>query len=114
LSEGGLAVAAAEMAFSGGYGIELDLRKVPTEGLWRNDFILFAESNSRFLVEVPEKCERDFEAVMRECIYARIGRVTATPKLCVYGLDGDVVVDVPVDELLTWWKRTLGGGEALR
>jgi phosphoribosylformylglycinamidine synthase II len=114
LSEGGLAVAAAEMAFSGGYGIELDLRKVPTEGSLRNDFILFAESNSRFLVEVPEKCERDFEAVMRRCAYARIGRVTATPKLCVYGLDGDVVVDVPVDELLAWWKRTLGGGEALR
>jgi phosphoribosylformylglycinamidine synthase II len=112
LSEGGLAVAAAEMAFSGGYGIELDLRKVPTKGLWRDDFILFAESNSRFLVEVPEKCERDFEAVMRGCIYARIGRVTATPKLCVYGLDGDVVVDVPVNELLAWWKRTLGGGEA--
>ncbi len=29
LSEGGLAVAAAEMAFAGGHGLELDLRKVP-------------------------------------------------------------------------------------
>ncbi len=115
LSEGGLAVAAAEMAFSGGYGMELDLRLVPTKGLKRNDFILFAESNSRFLVEVPEKCERDFEAVMRGCTFARIGKVTATPKLCVYGLDGNVVVDASISELLAWWKHTLSGsgsGEA--
>jgi len=115
LSEGGLAVAAAEMAFSGGYGMELNLRLVPTEGLNRNDFILFAESNSRFLVEVPEKCEKDFEAVMRGCTFARIGKVTTAQKLRVYGLDGDVVVDAPISELLAWWKRTLSGsgnGEA--
>ncbi|MEM2336167.1 MAG: phosphoribosylformylglycinamidine synthase subunit PurL [Candidatus Bathyarchaeia archaeon] len=109
LSEGGLAIAAAEMAFSGGYGLELDLRLVPTEGLKRNDFILFAESNSRFLVEVPEKCEWDFEAVMRGCAFAKIGRVTATPTLCVYGLDRNVVVDASLSDLLTWWKRTLSG-----
>ncbi|MBS7636987.1 phosphoribosylformylglycinamidine synthase subunit PurL, partial [Candidatus Bathyarchaeota archaeon] len=113
LSEGGLAVAAAEMAFSGGYGVEMDLRLVPTKGLNRNDLILFAESNSRFLVEVPEKCERNFEAVMRGCTFAKIGKVTAVPKLCVYGLDGNVVVDASLRELLAWWKRPLsGGGEA--
>ena len=33
LSEGGLAVAAAEMAFAGGYGLELDLCKVPGKEL---------------------------------------------------------------------------------
>ena len=30
-SEGGLAVAAAEMSFAGGYGMELDLSRVPVE-----------------------------------------------------------------------------------
>ncbi|MEM4701699.1 MAG: AIR synthase-related protein, partial [Candidatus Bathyarchaeia archaeon] len=112
LSEGGLAVAAAEMAFSGGYGMELDLRLVPNEGLDRNDFVLFAESNSRFLVEVPEEYERDFEAIMRGCAFAKIGKVMATPRLRVYGLEGDVVVDAPLSELLAWWKRTFSGGEA--
>jgi phosphoribosylformylglycinamidine synthase len=94
--------------------MELDLRLVPTDGLNRNDFILFAESNSRFLVEVPENCEKDFEAVMRGCTFARIGKVTTAPRLCVYGLDGNVVVDAPISELLSWWKRTLSGsgGEA--
>ncbi len=63
LSEGGLAVAAAEMAFAGGYGLELDLRKVPGKELSRNDFLLFSESNSRFLIEVAEADKEDFEDV---------------------------------------------------
>ncbi|MEM2688741.1 MAG: phosphoribosylformylglycinamidine synthase subunit PurL, partial [Candidatus Bathyarchaeia archaeon] len=73
LSEGGLAVAAAEMAISGGYGLELDLRLVPAEKVRRNDFLLFSESNSRFLVEVPSGCEQDFEATMDGVVHARIG-----------------------------------------
>jgi len=109
LSEGGLAVAAAEMAFSGGYGMELNLQRVPAENLNRDDFILFSESNSRFLVEVPEKCEKDFETVMKGTVYAKIGKVTKTPRLCIYGLDGKVVVDASINELLACWKSFLGG-----
>jgi phosphoribosylformylglycinamidine (FGAM) synthase-like enzyme len=74
LSEGGLAVAAAEMAFSGGLGWSLDLRRVPGYNLNRDDFILFSESNSRFLVEVSEKCEKDFETVMKGTVYAKLER----------------------------------------
>ncbi|MGB9684354.1 MAG: AIR synthase-related protein, partial [Candidatus Bathyarchaeales archaeon] len=110
LSEGGLAVAVAEMAFSGGYGVEIDLRKVPADNLKRDDFVLFSESNSRFLVEVPEKCERDFEAMMRGAVCAKIGKVTKTPRLCVYGLNGDVVVDAAISELLACWKSLLSEG----
>ena len=65
LSEGGLAVAAAEMAFAGGYGLEIDLGKVPRKELERNDFVLFSESNSRFLLEVAENDRRKFEALMK-------------------------------------------------
>jgi phosphoribosylformylglycinamidine synthase len=110
LSEGGLAVAAAEMAFSGGYGIELHLQKVPVKDVNRNDFILFSESNSRFLVEVSEKTKNDFEALMKGKVSAEIGKVTKTPKLCIYGLDGNVVVDAALNDLLASWKGTLSGG----
>ena len=41
-SEGGLAIAASEMAFAGGYGMMLNLSAVVTEGsIHRNDTILF-------------------------------------------------------------------------
>jgi len=110
LSEGGLAVAAAEMAFAGGYGMELHLQKVPKKNLSRNDFVLFSESNSRFLVEVSQKAKEDFEALMRGKVCAEIGRVIRTPRLCVFGLDGEVVVDASLHDLLARWKHTLSSG----
>ena len=87
LSEGGLAVAAAEMAFAGGYGLELDLCKVPGKELARNDFVLFSESNSRFLIEVAEADREDFEDLMKGKNCALIGKVTKEQKLLVTGLE---------------------------
>jgi len=110
LSEGGLAVAVAEMAFAGGWGMEFELRKVPMENVNRNDFVLFSESNSRFLVEVSEKTKQDFEVLMNGKVCAEIGRVTKTPRLCVHGLDGEVVVEASVGDLLVSWKRPLSRG----
>jgi phosphoribosylformylglycinamidine synthase len=110
LSEGGLAVAAAEMAFAGGYGLELDLRKVPAKGLRRDDFVLFSESNSRFLVEVSEKARSEFEGLMKGRVCVEVGRVTKSPRLRVRGLAGGVVVDASLGDLLRSWKRTLSSG----
>jgi phosphoribosylformylglycinamidine synthase II len=110
LSEGGLAVAAAEMAFAGGYGLELDLRRVPVKGLKRDDFVLFSESNSRFLVEVSGKAMDEFEGLMRGKVCAELGRVTKSPRLCVKGLAGKAVVDVSLGDLLRSWKGTLSSG----
>lgn len=110
LSEGGLGVAAAEMAFAGGCGLELDLRKVPGKALKRDDFILFSESNSRFLVEVSEKAKKEFEALMKGKVCAQIGKVTENPRLRIKGLNGEIVVDASLEDLLASWKRTLSGG----
>jgi phosphoribosylformylglycinamidine synthase len=110
LSEGGLAVAAAEMAFAGGYGLELDLRTAPAKGLGRDDFLLFSESNSRFLVEVSEKARDEFEGLMNGRVCAEVGKVAKSPRLCVRGLAGGVVVDASLGDLLRSWKRTLSGG----
>ena len=109
LSEGGLAVAAAEMAFAGGYGLELDLGKVPGKALERNDFVLFSESNSRFLIEVSEKDGKEFEALMKGKNCAKIGKVTEDEKLLIHGLNQKIVVDASLAELRHSWKRTLSG-----
>jgi phosphoribosylformylglycinamidine synthase len=109
LSEGGLAVAAAEMAFAGGYGLELDLGKVPGKSLERSDFVLFSESNSRFLVEVSEKDRQEFEALMKGKICAKIGKVTKDEKLLIHGLNQKIVVDASLAKLRRSWKKTLSG-----
>ncbi|RLI21241.1 phosphoribosylformylglycinamidine synthase subunit PurL, partial [Candidatus Bathyarchaeota archaeon] len=109
LSEGGLGVAAAEMAFTGGYGLEINMEKVPTgERIERNDFLLFSESNSRFLIEVDDSRQKEFEKLMHTVPHAEIGRVVKTGNLCIYGLNGRVIVEASLDELLEHWKSFLG------
>jgi phosphoribosylformylglycinamidine synthase len=102
---GGLAVAAAEMAFAGGFGMELHLQKVPTRNANRNDFVLFSESNSRFLVEVSQEAKNAFEAFMKGNVCAEIGKVTKIPRLCIYGLERKVAVNATLNDLLASWKR---------
>ena len=107
LSEGGLAVAAAEMAFAGGYGIELDLQKVPYDGFKRDDFILFSESNTRFLVEISEKKKARFESSMKSTCIEEVGKITGSSRLLVRGLKNKVDMNVPLTSLMASWKRTL-------
>lgn len=110
LSEGGLAVAAAEMAFAGGHGVEMNLVDVPARNSERNDFILFSESNSRFLLEVSQKARKDFEALMKGTVFSQIGRVTKTASLCVRGPSGKTVIDASLGDLFRSWKGTLSAG----
>lgn len=110
LSEGGFAVAAAEMAFSAGYGMTTQLKDAPrVDDAGRNDFVLFSESNSRFLAEVRKTDADKFESIMRArgVPHSVVGEVTEQPRLCVYGLRGKKVIDADLSELLYTWKRGL-------
>jgi phosphoribosylformylglycinamidine synthase len=109
VSEGGLAIAAAEMAFTGNLGLDLWLNCVSRpESLIRDDFILFSESNSRFLVEVEQKREKDFEAIMRGNSYALIGRAKAPRDFSVHGVKNKNCAEIELMRLRAAWKGTLG------
>jgi len=131
LSEGGLAVAAAEMALAGLLGLEIDLERVLYKEIVGardiNTILLFSESASRFLVEVSPGQRDAFEAHMQAhnmqdvtCI----GTVTA-PTKDLYALlisppasslrplrgatfivrNGEqVLIDIPVTQLQQAWK----------
>lgn len=107
-SEGGLAVAAAEMAFAGGYGMTLSLAAVVTEGsIQRDDTILFSESNSRFVVEIPPEHQKQFEELVKNIPCGLIGRVTMEPILKIYGLNKKPVVNENIYDLKEAWQATL-------
>ena len=110
LSEGGLGVAVAEMALAGGFGVKLDLAKVPRKKVEREDFALFSESNSRFLVEVAEKAKAEFEALMKDLTFGEVGKVIKNAKLTITGLRGKVAVDASLADLRRRWKSTLSKG----
>ncbi len=110
LSEGGLAVTSAEMAFSGGCGMSLNLANVPkSTSTLRDCQIFFSESNSRFLVEVPEKIREDFEKIMNGCPFSIVGRVREDKEFHVQGLNGQIIVSTSVSDMMDAWKNTLEG-----
>jgi len=108
MSEGGLAVAAAEMAFAGGLGMRLHLNEVlHTDDVTRADEVLFSESHSRFLVEVAPENREAFERTLAGLPAARIGEVTDDARLRITGLAGRVVIDASVADLKEAWQAPL-------
>jgi phosphoribosylformylglycinamidine synthase len=110
LSDGGLAVAAAESAFAGGFGMELDLLKVAwkdNEAKKSDAALLFSESASRLLVTVhKEKCA-EFEAIMKGQTFAVVGTVTEGQTLVISGLNGNCVIRSGLADLKESWQSTL-------
>lgn len=107
LSEGGLAVAAAEMAFSGKGGITLNLDALPTTGGWKNNAVpCFGESTGRFLVEVDPDMADEFAAAMVGTPCARIGSATTDGKLTITA-GGATVLQAEIAELKNIWKNGL-------
>jgi phosphoribosylformylglycinamidine synthase subunit PurSL len=109
LSEGGLAVAIAEMAFAGGCGARMDLDAMCFAG--GNDTAaarLFSESNTRFLCEVATERATEFERVLSGVPLARLGEVQAGDWLTIAS-GGRSLIDVSIQDLKTAWQRAPGG-----
>jgi len=107
-SDGGIAVALAEMLFSGGYGAEISLSHVPVSGTSkRDDIVLFSESNSRFLAEVPLKKKKTFEKIIKGVPFALIGHVTRNKQLVIRDLKEKVMIKEEIDHLKKCWKKPL-------
>ena len=107
-SEGGLAIAASEMAFAGGYGMTLNLSTVITDGhIQRNDTILFSESNTRFIVEVRPEHQKQFEELVKDIPCGLLGKVTSEPQLKIYGLNNKLIVNENIYDLKEAWQAPL-------
>ena len=107
LSEGGLAVAAAEMAIAGRLGCTLGLGQDadPLRSL-------FGETSGCFLVEIKPDLQRQFEASFENMPYRRLGMVESDPMLRVTGSKRELIT-LPLTSLLNAWKeRRVDGGKA--
>ncbi|MHC4340234.1 MAG: phosphoribosylformylglycinamidine synthase subunit PurL [Planctomycetota bacterium] len=99
LSEGGLAVAATEMAIGGDVGVRIDPDGIPLgEPIDRLDIKLFSESASRFLLEVSEPVQLDVPHTV-------IGELTSERTI-----DFGPALRVPLDdarEAFFCWEKVL-------
>ncbi len=105
LSEGGLAVAAAEMAFAGGLGIRIDAGKLPAKEEISQAAALFGESAGRFLVEVCEDQAEAFEKAMADVPFAALGCVRRDLKVEIC-LGSKVCIDLSIQEAKQAWQAT--------
>ena len=107
-SEGGLAVAAAEMAFAGGLGMSIELSKVPSsDNLQRDDKLLFSESSSRFIVEIAPENQQPFEQLFNSLPIACIGSLRPDKIFQINGLVQKRIIRVNVEELKEAWQKPL-------
>ena len=107
-SEGGIGVAVAEMAFAGGYGMSLNLDDVPTgDEITANDYLLFSESNSRFIVEIEPQHREAYENHMKGVPTGCLGTVTDTPEFVVKGRAGAPIIKTSIDILKSAWQTPL-------
>ncbi len=107
-SEGGLAVALAEMAIAGDLGASVDVsRMVAIEGEAPGELErLFAESCSRLVCEVAPADAPIFESALTGTPFTMIGTVLAAPQLEMLG-GQMVLVELAIDELQAAWRGTL-------
>jgi phosphoribosylformylglycinamidine synthase len=97
LSEGGLAVAAAEMCIGGRLGLELSLE---SDDPLRS---LFGETNGCLLVEVEPKNTAAFEKLLEKLPKLRIANVAKKPALSVVN-QKQTLFSLPVAELVSAWN----------
>lgn len=103
LSEGGFAVAVAEMCFAGGIGA--DITTLP--GNLSDEAKLFSESPTRFVVEVKPEHAQAFEACLAGVPVARVGVTVADQRLRIAGTNAEWLVWVKLGTLKEAWQKPL-------
>ena len=105
LSEGGLAVTLAEMAFAGEIGA--DVTHLKNAGELSDVELLFSESPSRFVIEVPASKAAETRELFADVPLAEIGGTVKEKRLRVAGRDGEWLLWSPLEKLKEAWQKPL-------
>lgn len=107
VSEGGLGVAIAEMAFSQVGGVTIDLEALPSTGKVGKAERLFSESPSRILIECdPNDLDR-LKMVLEGTDFSVVGKVTADDQNLLITSGAEKVLEVEIAMLKEKWKNVL-------
>jgi phosphoribosylformylglycinamidine synthase len=106
LSEGGLAVAAAEMAFAGGIGA--DVTRLGNDPALSDEVLLFSESTTRFIVEVHSDKAAAFQTCLGSDIpLTQIGQTCKEPRLRIAGTNGEWILWAELAQLKEAWQKPM-------
>jgi phosphoribosylformylglycinamidine synthase subunit PurSL len=104
---GGLGVALAKKAISSQLGLEINLSSVPTNTELRDDYLLFSETQSRFIVTINPANKEAFEKLFTEADhdFAEIGQVIEGPSLIIKNGD-KTIINSSIQDLDEAYKST--------
>ena len=73
----------------------------------RSDYLLFSESNTRFIVEVKKEKQKEFETLLKNqnCPFNQIGTVTSDRLTIKH--NGKELINEKITTLEKTWKETL-------
>jgi len=105
ISEGGLGVCLSEMAIGGDIGGIIDISEINKN--LRDDFVLFSESNTRWVVEIKIKNCKNFENILHdlEIPYIKIGQ-TKGKKLIIKNNE-NIIINQNIKEIRKKWKKSI-------
>lgn len=106
LSEGGLAVALAEMAFAGELGLEVDVSPASQQASLSAEELLFTESNTRFVIEVESAARANFEKLFSGLPITQLGTVTDEDRVVIRS-GSSTRIHLPWTKLFQAWHRPL-------
>ncbi len=106
LSDGGLAIAIAEMCIGGRMGAKIDIAKIICQEPLTPFEKMYSESASRLLVSISKGNENEFEAMFEGDCH-KIGEVSTDDKLHIINGDEQILIH-EVENLAKAFKATLG------
>lgn len=104
-SEGGLAVALAEMCLAGHLGVSADITKAPGANALTLETALFSESSGRFIVEVKEADRQAFEDCLGDTPHAVFGYVVDSDTFKVSQSTQEPVLNLTINQLDEAWRE---------
>lgn len=108
-SDGGMLIAAAEMAFAGRVGLDVNLDGVPSATELDDITACFAETPSRYLLEIsPENLDVVVRGLREsQILFGQIGVFASHDRLTVRCSKHGRLVDEALEKLVTTWRGPL-------
>ncbi len=107
ISEGGLAVTIAEMAFSQKVGVEINIANLAASEELSSEVALFSESSGRIAIEVAPENKSAIEAVFAGQAISWIGETTKSHQNLVITNNQQSLISESIADLKTIWKHKL-------
>ncbi len=105
ISEGGLAICLSEMSIGGDLGAIIDISDINKN--LRDDFVLFSESNTRWIAEIISENSNNFENILNKFNIPFINLGKTIGKNLIIKNKSNIIIDQKVEDIRNKWKRSI-------